>query len=188
MNKTFKIIKEINQFRKEHTYNNHAKDFKIRQLKNKCIICENIIKGTRGYYRVFFKRKRIILHRLIYSWCFGNIPKEKSILHRCNNNLCVNINHLKIGTYKDNSFDAMKSKRNAFGERSGVHKLLDLEIKAIKILYRIGKWIKPERKTKTSPDIFFRRKYSHKKLGNMFGVKGTTIYLILNRKSWKHIR
>lgn len=44
-------------------------------------------------------------HRLSWQIHFGDIPIGKFILHKCDNRLCVNPNHLYVGTQSDNMYD-----------------------------------------------------------------------------------
>lgn len=43
---------------------------------------------------------------------FGPIPKGLQVLHTCDNVLCVNLNHLFLGTAKDNTRDMFEKGRN----------------------------------------------------------------------------
>lgn len=46
-----------------------------------------------------------------YSLIFGEIPPNKHVLHKCDNGLCVNPNHLYLGDQIDNSRDAKERGR-----------------------------------------------------------------------------
>lgn len=60
----------------------------------------------RKYYR------NILAHRLSYMLKCGNIPEDAFILHRCNNRLCINPDHLYVGTAQDNADDLKKFRAN----------------------------------------------------------------------------
>lgn len=65
---------------------------------------------------------KIKAHRYAYERAFGAIPKGKIICHKCNNKLCVNPQHLYVGTSKDNYKDLRKS-----GWKPKLHKLTEQE-------------------------------------------------------------
>ena len=61
-------------------------------------------------------RKSVYAHRWSYSYFKGDIPKGMQINHRCDNPLCVNPEHLVLGTQHDNVLD-MYRKGRAFGKQ-----------------------------------------------------------------------
>ena len=57
------------------------------------------------------KFKFISAHRLSYLLFKGQIPENYNVLHTCDNPLCVNPNHLFLGTQLDNIKDRDKKQR-----------------------------------------------------------------------------
>lgn len=70
--------------------------------------------GTRdtcGYGMVSYRYpKRITMHASRMAWylTFGKVPRNKNVLHTCQNRACVRPSHLYIGTQSDNALDAMR--------------------------------------------------------------------------------
>ena len=64
------------------------------------------VKGTLdkdGYGTFFFRKKGRRAHRVSYWHRYGDIPKGMVINHTCRNRSCVNHEHLRLATPKENA-------------------------------------------------------------------------------------
>ena len=57
-------------------------------------------------------RQSASAHRYSYEAFGGNPPRDKYVLHRCDNRMCVNPSHLFLGTHQDNVDDRERKGRN----------------------------------------------------------------------------
>ncbi len=135
-----------------------------------------------GYGTTFIARPSplrsltVVAHRL--SWILANqsnIPDGQMVLHCCDNRRCVNPHHLRIGTAKDNTRDAIERGRRAVqngrqikGEGNPNAKLTSDDILSIVEKYEAGG-------------------VTYVGLSKEYGVNRATIGQIVRRDSWKHI-
>jgi hypothetical protein len=89
-------------------------DHIFERLKSKKIITEsgcwelNRKKTKIGYYSMRYIDKRILLHRLSFSFyknCKCLLPSTYLVCHVCNNCACWNPEHLKVGDALENALD-----------------------------------------------------------------------------------
>lgn len=113
-----------------------------------------------------------LAHRISYEIHFGRIPKGLFVLHSCDNPLCVNPTHLRIGDQTANMADAISRGRKASppthrGERHPKAKLTAKDVRRIRKQIANGK--------------------SPIQIASELGMNKTTIYDIRNRKLWPHV-
>lgn len=68
--------------------------------------------GGYGNLMIAAMRRPVMAHRLAYTITRGEIPAGMCVLHSCDNPPCVDPDHLRIGTQKDNMAD--RSERGRF--------------------------------------------------------------------------
>ena len=141
--------------------------------KEECIIWKGKTCFSGRYGRVVGAGKNLMAHR--YTWVinFGPIPKGMVVCHKCDNGLCVNPNHLFLGTQKDNVHDMIKKGRaNKYfyfqkGESNPNAKLDFARVTEIRMFYR-------------------NNPVSYQKLANIFGLKSKGhAHAIVNKLIWK---
>lgn len=84
----------------------------------KCVIW-NGFKDREGYGRKYLPRsenagksKYIPAHRWVYQEAYGKVEKDMVVMHICDNPSCVNLEHLTLGTQRDNIRDMWSKKRS----------------------------------------------------------------------------
>jgi len=65
-----------------------------------------------GYGKIRDNYKSVGAHRISYRLNIGKIPRKLHVLHKCDNPLCVNPDHLFLGTQSDNNKDMFKKNRD----------------------------------------------------------------------------
>lgn len=121
-----------------------------------------------GYGWVWFNGGPKGTHRVAWQIYRGPIPKGKQVLHRCDNPPCVNPAHLFIGTNRRNVDDKVKKGRQSKGE-NGLNKLSE------KNVIQIFKLLSDPSNT-------------YMEISKKFGVGQRQIYMIAQRKNWKHLK
>jgi hypothetical protein len=114
-----------------------------------------------GYVRIAGKVSRV--HRLVASIAYGPISKGDVVMHRCDNPSCYRVEHLAVGSQKDNIRDMILKGRSGFvGERNQHAKL-------------------------TKEDVIYIRgsSMSGRKLASVYGVSEACISEARSGKKWK---
>ena len=69
---------------------------------------------TKSGYGKFYLNKSMGSHRAAWILTYGDIPKDKWILHKCDNKRCCNPIHLYIGNGADNTKDRCNRNPESF--------------------------------------------------------------------------
>ena len=142
-------------------------------------------KKSDGYGFFMLGKRSILAHRLAFVLNGGMTSIERPhVLHSCHTPGCVNPNHLRAGTPRENIADCMAAGRRGTlrgdahplrlrpeltrGERNGNHKLSVENVVEIRTRYRAGG-------------------ESYKTLAARYGVAAVTVEFIVTRRRWKHV-
>jgi predicted XRE-type DNA-binding protein len=100
----------------------------------------------------------------------GKIPKGLIVCHKCDNKMCINPDHLFVGTQADNMRDMCEKGRKFItnGEVNGQSKLTEEQVIEIRSI----------RKTQG---------LSQQKIADMFNVSRANIGLIVTGERWKYL-
>lgn len=115
-----------------------------------------------------YKSKMYPAARLMWMLKNGNIRKGLLVCHKCDYPPCINIDHLFLGTPKENSRDAVRKFRLNFGENHVPHKFTEEQIKLMRFLHDKKMW-------------------TYAALARKFKVNFSTAQRICTRKSWRHL-
>ena len=140
-----------------------------------------------GYGAFWLNGDMLAAHRASYTLFIGPIPPGEGhhgicVRHRCDNQKCVNPEHLELGTVLDNNRDMAERKRAAAGERNGTRKYPE----------RVSKGERHAAAKLT--DELVRRIRTQRKAGALLreleaehGICQSVLSEICNRKAWKHV-
>ena len=122
---------------------------------------------TNGYGRIWVVGRLVRAHRLAWELTHGPIPPETPHVRHvvCRNPACCNPAHLEPGTQTDNMRDRLSDGTVARGERNGLAKLTEPQVREIRQLH-------------AEDGLGCRR------LASRFGVGKATVKHILARRTW----
>lgn len=146
----------IEELQKLH-YNARPIEYKI--VGGECWICTSHRVGEHGYPQIH-RGKVTTVPRYVYSLLVGDIPEGLYVLHSCDNRLCINPAHLRVGTHLENIGDMVSRRRNVGS------KLTKEDVIYIRHVSKEG--------------------LSRKVLAEYFGVHASTISDIVNEKIWRN--
>lgn len=128
-----------------------------------------------GYYRFWNRVEKcdVYAHRHFYEECFGEIPDGFVVMHKCDNKLCVNPEHLQLGTASENIKDMWRKGRGKRLEikRGNDHpraKLRECDVVKIRGHLRDG--------------------MKQRDIASLFGVHQTLISAIKTGEIWGHVQ
>lgn len=120
--------------------------------------------GYGAYYARYLGKRYWRAHRLSWAIANGRNPKPGMVIaHSCHKRACVNPEHLKETTQRDN-MDDMIEQGSMKGERHGRARLTEQDVIAIR----------------SSP-------FSDRILAKRYGVHQTTIYNARRGLKWQHL-
>lgn len=129
-------------------------------------------KNEWGYGHFTRGKKRMLVHRRLFSWLYGPIPDGVLLCHHCDNPACVNPTHLYEGTPSSNMLDMVARGRGKFcrrpGERSPRAKLTEAQAREIADESR---W----------------HGVSQREIGEIYGVSQGIVSNIRKKRRWKHL-
>jgi len=113
---------------------NKRKPIQYKIDDNGCWNCISHPKNKDGYCKIKINGKNLSVHRYLYVCRYGEIPKNLVIRHKCDNPCCINLDHLQLGTVKDNVNDRHTRGRDAHLTRTlhGKSKLTEKEVAQIR--------------------------------------------------------
>lgn len=135
-----------------------------RNHKTGCLEIKRGLKNGYGFIAFASNGKTSIeyAHRLAWKAAKGEIPDGLCVLHKCDNRTCINIDHLFLGTKKENSIDMARK------GRQGNQNLTESMVRMIKSRFRAGE--------------------TQAELAWDYGVSNTMVHRIINRKVWKWVK
>jgi hypothetical protein len=106
-------------------------------------------------------------HRIAWTLGVGSIPTGMCVLHHCDNPPCVNLEHLFVGSKKDNTADMLRKGRHVSpkGEAAGRARLTARQVLEL-------------RRLRSDEGLTYRE------LARRYGVAEPTIGAVVTRRSW----
>ena len=125
--------------------------------------------GAKSEYGKFWHHgKCVSAHRFSYELMRGPVPDGAMVLHHCDNPLCVNPDHLFLGTALANIEDMIQKDRQGYtgqrGQKNPKARLHPYQVRDIRAKFAQG--------------------YSRTRLAAQYQVNWTTIDRILKREIW----
>lgn len=132
-------------------------------------------KNRWGYGQFWLNGQTIQAHRVAYELWRGPIPDALLVMHRCDNRACVNPDHLKPGTYQENSADMVRKGRSMRG--------IPMPPAAV----RRGEDNVTAKYTQAQVEEILRSELSHRAIAAKLGVGYHTVWKIRRGLQWRHV-
>ena len=119
---------------------------------------------SQGYGGISRKGKLLKAHRVVYEIECGPIPDGAMLCHHCDNRVCVNPDHLYVGTAQSNVDDMNRRGRNKSPKGAKHHAARLTAAQATEIFYAAG---------------------THESIGDRYGIHPMTVFRIKHGLRWK---
>jgi len=106
-----------------------------------------------------------MVHRVAYEHHRGPIPPGLFVCHSCDVPICVNPDHLFLGTGAENTADKMRKNRHIKGEQVHTAKLMPKQVLEIRSIAGM----------------------SMRAISRRYGVTHGAVSRIIGRKTWTHL-
>lgn len=132
-------------------------------------------KNASGYLAVVIHKNKKTFstsaHRLVWQYFYGDIPKGLEINHKNGRKTDNRPENLEVVTAKQNVQHSLKLglQKVLKGEEIGTSKLTEKQVREMRKLYSTGN-------------------YKMKELAKRFSISYYTIWDVVRRKSWRHIK
>lgn len=125
-----------------------------------------------GYGHMIYLKRDYNAHRVSYELANGPIPDGMHVLHKCDNQPCVNPAHLFLGTHTDNMHDMDAKGRKPRGERTLRNKLTEADVREIR-----SRFERKGVKFTNAPELAAR-----------YGVTSGTVINAARGITWSHLK
>jgi len=143
----------------------------VANLDTGCWIWLGTKRGSNGYGRITSTGVVHQAHR--FSWMLhrGSIPDGLLVCHKCDTPLCVNPDHLFLGTHQDNMRDCVEKGRTNGGTKTPLRGSENVRSKL------------------TAQQVLQirRDRRAQRKIAQLFGVSQALISKIKRNEMWRHI-
>lgn len=85
----------------------------VYEAPNGCLEYTGGISKSTGYGHIYVGGRTWLAHRFMWTCYNGPIPPGMVVRHRCDNRICVRLDHLELGTQADNLRDIRERRRSA---------------------------------------------------------------------------
>lgn len=138
----------------------------IRDEETNCLVWQGA-RSSFGHGQLRINSKNQEVHRLMATLIYGN-PEGRFALHSCDNPPCINPDHLRWGTQKENLLEmqAKGRKHIDYGEATTSAKLTVIQVREIRAMY---------------PEM------NKSQLARMYGVAQPTIRKIVENITWQNV-
>lgn len=141
-----------------------VKRFESKFIKTATCWLWSAAMGTSGYGHFWLNGRPQPASQASYRLYVGEIPAGLFVLHECDNRMCVNPDHLFLGTNQENVADMVAKNRQAKGVEVAASKLSEEQVLSIRSDVR-----------------------SQRKIGKDHGISHTQVGHIKAGKFWRHV-